>query len=232
MLSEIPGGPCLVFTAYGTMLYSISNCLWFSLSADVYNAVPICQRHMEIESPVSEGDLSFYPGIHDPCYASQVTIIVGYSSFHSDVEHPSPRDPQIRQIRWNTYEHPAKTSILTQQRGPFLSSMILIWERCHQRSSSALSISPFHKDAEESNMDIVLDVLDTFIFDRVYAALLPISAEVLANKPIVDDGALLSQYNQNVGRYIDLPPSKWAALSSWSRDDIRRQTMSLFAISW
>lgn len=81
-------------------------------------------------------------------------------------------------------------------------------------------------------MDIVLDVLDTFIFDRVYAALLPISAEVLANKPIVDDGALLSQYNQNVGRYIDLPPSKWAALSSWSRDDIRRQTMSLFAISW
>ncbi|KAL2007491.1 hypothetical protein VTN00DRAFT_8929 [Thermoascus crustaceus] len=81
-------------------------------------------------------------------------------------------------------------------------------------------------------MDIVLDVLDTLVFDHVYAALLPISAETLAKKPIVDDGALLSQYNQNVGRYIDLPPSKWAALSSWSRDDIRRQTISLFAISW
>lgn len=76
-------------------------------------------------------------------------------------------------------------------------------------------------------MDIVLDVVDTFALDRLYASVLPASqTQVIANKP------LLSTYNQVVSRYVPLSPSPWAALSSWPRDDIRRQAISLFFITW
>lgn len=76
-------------------------------------------------------------------------------------------------------------------------------------------------------MDVVLDVLDTFVFDRAYAAVLPASQTQLAlNKD------LLSTYNQNVGRYVSLSPSTWAVRSSWLRDDVKRQALSLFFIMW
>ena len=76
-------------------------------------------------------------------------------------------------------------------------------------------------------MDIVLDVIDTFALDRLYATVLPASqAQLTANKP------LLSTYNQIVSRYVPLQPSSWAIRSSWVRDDIRRQSLSLFFITW
>lgn len=76
-------------------------------------------------------------------------------------------------------------------------------------------------------MDVVLDVLDTFAFDRAYAAVFPASqAQLALNKD------LLSTYNQNVGRYVSLSPSTWAIRSSWLRDDVKRQALSLFFITW
>lgn len=78
--------------------------------------------------------------------------------------------------------------------------------------------------SQSTIMDIVLDVVDTFAFDRLYATVLP------ANKPANDE--LLATYNQNVGRYVALQPSRWALLSSWPRDDIHRQALSLFLITW
>lgn len=76
-------------------------------------------------------------------------------------------------------------------------------------------------------MDVVLDVLDTFAFDRLYATLLPATqAQLALNKD------LLPTYNQNIGNYISLSPSTWAVRSSWLRDDVKRQALSLFFITW
>ncbi|KAL4910646.1 hypothetical protein BDW74DRAFT_1065 [Aspergillus multicolor] len=76
-------------------------------------------------------------------------------------------------------------------------------------------------------MDVILDVLDTFLFDRVYASVLPASSSV-------GDAALGSQklYNQHIGRYVPLPPSPYVDASMWKRDAIVRQSISLFLISW
>lgn len=76
-------------------------------------------------------------------------------------------------------------------------------------------------------MDVVLDVLDTFAFDRLYSTVLPASATQLAvNKEA------FPTYNENVNRYMTLSPSDWATRSSWARDDVRRQALSLFLITW
>lgn len=72
-------------------------------------------------------------------------------------------------------------------------------------------------------MDILLDVLDTFVLDRVYAAVLPVHGEAL--KPS-------QPYNENVGRYLELAPSEWASLSRWPREFIGRQFLSFFIITW
>ncbi|KAI9826222.1 MAG: c-5 sterol desaturase [Sarea resinae] len=89
-------------------------------------------------------------------------------------------------------------------------------------------------------MDIVLEVLDTFFFDRVYATLLPASsATVVANS--FKDGAANAtvtgpipqnyQYHPST-EYFQLKPSQWAYMSAWPRDNIVRQSVSLYFITW
>jgi lathosterol oxidase len=78
-------------------------------------------------------------------------------------------------------------------------------------------------------MDIVLDVIDTLAFDRLYATIFPVNQTQLTPSP---DNDLLSAYNQHLGRYVVLQPSAWAVRSGWSRDDLRRQALSLFLITW
>lgn len=72
-------------------------------------------------------------------------------------------------------------------------------------------------------MDILLDVLDTFVLDRLYAAVLPVHGNAI--KPSMP-------YNENVGRYLELAPTQWAYLSRWPRDNAVRQFLSLFMITW
>lgn len=72
-------------------------------------------------------------------------------------------------------------------------------------------------------MDVLLDILDTYVFDRFYAAILP------ATNPVT---ASAGTYNKHIGLYYPLPPSPYADSSTWKRDDIVRQTMSLFLIGW
>lgn len=76
-------------------------------------------------------------------------------------------------------------------------------------------------------MDVFLDVLDTFFFDRLYALVLPATNSV-------EDAVRESQklYNQNIGRYVPLAPSAYVDASMWKRDDILRQATSLFLIAW
>ena len=73
-------------------------------------------------------------------------------------------------------------------------------------------------------MDVLLDVLDTFILDRLYAAVLPVphGSAIQPSLP----------YNESLGRYLEIAPSKWALLSRWPREFAGRQFVSLFLMMW
>jgi lathosterol oxidase len=74
-------------------------------------------------------------------------------------------------------------------------------------------------------MDVLLDVLDTFVFDRLYAAIL--------RDTTADSGATQSSHlNQHVKVYFPLEPSSWAEASLLKRDNMARQTLSLFLMIW
>ncbi|KAJ5115146.1 hypothetical protein NUU61_000905 [Penicillium alfredii] len=75
-------------------------------------------------------------------------------------------------------------------------------------------------------MDVFLDILDTFVFDRCYALILPNGKGPSIPTPGPDF------LNQNVRAYFPLEPSKWAEASEWKRDHIARQAVSLFLITW
>ncbi|KAJ5239256.1 hypothetical protein N7468_003875 [Penicillium chermesinum] len=75
-------------------------------------------------------------------------------------------------------------------------------------------------------MDVVLDVLDTFVLDRFYASVLPDTTS--RNATDIDFKPLL---NRHVGIYYSLEPSPWAESSLWKRDDLLRQGTSFFLIA-
>ncbi|CCX15412.1 hypothetical protein FPQ18DRAFT_47111 [Pyronema domesticum] len=80
-------------------------------------------------------------------------------------------------------------------------------------------------------MDIVLSIADTFIFDRLYAAALPVqsyaagntTAPLFTQKPIEIDP---------VSEHFGWAPSQYAYLSRLPRDNDIRQVFSLFLITW
>ena len=73
-------------------------------------------------------------------------------------------------------------------------------------------------------MDVLLDVLDTFIYDRLYATVLPVPPGTAIQPSL--------PYNDSLKRYIDIAPSKWALLSRWPREFVGRQFFSLFLMMW
>ena len=95
-------------------------------------------------------------------------------------------------------------------------------------------------------MDIILEVVDTLFLDRVYAKLLPASSsQYLLQKASnvatstfssIREGATPApQYKyiyEPASRLFSLEPTDWAYMSSWPRDNIFRQGISLFAIVW
>ena len=95
-------------------------------------------------------------------------------------------------------------------------------------------------------MDIVLEIVDTLVLDRVYATLFPASPSQAvyhelknATTPTFSsmrEGATPThQYKyifQPASRILSLDPTEWAYRSSLPRDDIFRQGISLFAIVW
>ena len=88
-------------------------------------------------------------------------------------------------------------------------------------------------------MDIVLEVIDTFLFDRLYATLLPASS-VNAAKAAIKDAAtstfssvreMPTAYHA-ASQFLQLEPSQFAYMSAWPRDCIWRQALSLYLITW
>lgn len=95
-------------------------------------------------------------------------------------------------------------------------------------------------------MDIVLEIVDTLLFDRIYSTLFPASpSEYITQKfnnvtsstfSSVREGASPSpQYTyifEPASQIINLQPTHWAYSSSFPRDNIYRQGVSLFMIVW
>ena len=90
-------------------------------------------------------------------------------------------------------------------------------------------------------MDVILELFDVFVGDRMYAAALPAS---LTESP--NWATLIDDYNNTLSlfgnaqtfvykpatAYLYMEPSKYAYLSVWPRDNIFRQALSLFLITW
>ena len=108
-------------------------------------------------------------------------------------------------------------------------------------------------------MDVVLEVFDTFLFDRVYANLLPIHPSVSSFDPISTvaaswhsylDSTNASSYSssyaatghgafvpsnwqfQPASQFFSVQPTEFAYLSRWDRDNICRQAASFFFLTW
>lgn len=105
-------------------------------------------------------------------------------------------------------------------------------------------------------MDVVLEACDTYIFDRAYAALLPIGQAYSVLEPISTLAAGIKEYaleNESWARnepvivgsqatngwqwkpassLLSFPPSQYAYQSQLDRDNVWRQTISLFIITW
>jgi lathosterol oxidase len=82
-------------------------------------------------------------------------------------------------------------------------------------------------------MDIVLEVLDTYAWDYLYAALYPAKASHGAFEPASNATVPLTSWEYTPAtKYLYLEPSEAAYQSAWPRDNIYRQGISLFLITW
>lgn len=92
-------------------------------------------------------------------------------------------------------------------------------------------------------MDVVLEIFDTFAFDYLYAAALPVQnppyAKLISSLPATTLNATQAEITGSNGYvyspstvYFQLEPSKYAYLSAASRDNPYRQALTLFLITW
>ena len=82
-------------------------------------------------------------------------------------------------------------------------------------------------------MDVVLEVLDTFGFDWLYATLLPASSPFNAGRfHDVSNSSLPSMLYKPASQYLKLEPSQYAYMSALPRDNVWRQGITLYLITW
>lgn len=110
-------------------------------------------------------------------------------------------------------------------------------------------------------MDVVLEVFDTFLFDRLYANVLPISSAARALDPISTLSASFKAATNNAAsvvdsnnatwsvgpagahpsngwqwspasQYFSVEPSEYAYMSQLPRDNFYRQLISLYLLTW
>ena len=88
-------------------------------------------------------------------------------------------------------------------------------------------------------MDVVLEVFDTFLFDRLYASFLPKSSAVYgytapknASSTFTSMRELPTAIHASSTQFFHLAPSQYADMSAWPRDHVGRQTLTLYLITW
>ncbi|KAI1393478.1 C-5 sterol desaturase [Hypoxylon trugodes] len=85
-------------------------------------------------------------------------------------------------------------------------------------------------------MDVVLELTDTFIADYVYAYAHPLKSAApydyldVANNSTAQP--LSSWQFKTSNPYFPVEPSKYAYMSAWDRDNVYRQGITLFLITW
>ncbi len=89
-------------------------------------------------------------------------------------------------------------------------------------------------------MDIVLEVFDTFLFDAFWATVYPGSSSLAPLKGLQNAASptFSSMRETATGRpksstqFFQLEPTKYAYMSAWPRDNICRQGITLYLITW
>ena len=101
-------------------------------------------------------------------------------------------------------------------------------------------------------MDFVLEIFDSVMFDRMYANLLPRASAFSAFDPIstitagkgFDNSTSFDSATAGVdvlrstwqfepaSKYMSVQPSEYAYMSRWDRDNVWRQTISLYILTW
>ncbi|KAI9714863.1 MAG: c-5 sterol desaturase [Bogoriella megaspora] len=89
-------------------------------------------------------------------------------------------------------------------------------------------------------MDVVLEAFDRYLFDYVYATVLPANSNFfqydllkdsyLASNATLDSIASNYRYTP-ASQYVSFPPTQYAYQSQWARDNIYRQAFSLYIIT-
>lgn len=105
-----------------------------------------------------------------------------------------------------------------------------------------VSSSPSPPSTVTPAMDIILELWDTFVGDRLYSAILPTSlsssvalpafVNAASNTSLALFGADKPFVYEPATHLIHLEPSKYAYLSAWPRNNIYRQFTSFFLITW
>lgn len=88
-------------------------------------------------------------------------------------------------------------------------------------------------------MDIVLEVFDTFLFDRLYATILPTGNAMPNGRNSYNNATSTFSSPRELptaihpaSQIFQLEPSEYAYMSAWPRDNIWRQGLSLYLITW
>lgn len=87
-------------------------------------------------------------------------------------------------------------------------------------------------------MDIVLEVSDTFLFDRFWSTVYPASTLNYSKSVLKDATITFSSMREmptaihSSTQFLQLAPSRYAYMSEWPRDNIWRQLFTLYLITW
>jgi len=84
-------------------------------------------------------------------------------------------------------------------------------------------------------MDIALEICDTFVLDHVYAAVHPATPAPYDFPSFAANGtgqAFNSWQYTPSSHLFTLEPSQAAYLSAWPRDNLYRQFISSYAVTW
>lgn len=81
-------------------------------------------------------------------------------------------------------------------------------------------------------MDIVLELLDGLVFDRLYATILPASGKLYDNSTQAAGGRRLPYHYEPASQYLSLAPGKYVDMSVLPRDNAWRQLSSLYMMTW
>jgi lathosterol oxidase len=87
-------------------------------------------------------------------------------------------------------------------------------------------------------MDIALELCDKYIFDHIFAALLPAANvsygldNASMNSTLLELSASSTWQYAPATKFFSFQPGEAAYLSQWNRDNIYRQFISLYFITW